>query len=257
MIVVLMRAALFAIALAGCSKILGIDDLHGPGGNGTVDAQPDGASIDAAPNVEVSGQITEINPLNFESDPVPNLPVELRGTPGDVLLASGTTDANGRFGLNVQTHGAPVVGYVHAMGKVVNAEDAYYFVRPLTRDTALTDFVLFTQQAIAVLAQFYGVAAPSPQSALVFAFVTGPEGTGKAGIAVQAGPNTGAVRYFDAQGNIPDPSLTTTSASGIAVVFGVPPVSVQFSANQSGQQLATYDLAAQAMTTEYIPLVVP
>jgi hypothetical protein len=252
-----MRAALLAIALAGCGKILGIDDLHGPGGNGTVDAQTDGASIDAAPSVEISGQITEIDPLSFQSDPVPNLPVELRGTPGDALLASGATDGNGRFRLNVQTHGAPVVGYVHAMGKVVNAEDAYYFVRPLTADTILTNFVLFTQQGISLLAQFYGVAAPSPQNALVFTFVTGSDGTGKAGIAIQAGPNAGAVRYFDAQGNIPDPSLTMTSASGIAIVFDVPPVSTRFSANQNGQQLATRDLAAQAMTTDYVPLVVP
>jgi hypothetical protein len=254
-----MRAALLAIALAGCSKILGIDDLHGPGpgGNGTVDAQPDGATIDAAPSVEVSGQITEIDPISFASHPVPNLPVELRRTPGDVLLASGATDANGEFRLNVATGGAPIVGYVHAMGKVINADDAYYFVRPLTRDTKLTNFVLFNQQGISLLAQFYGVAAPSPQSALVFTFVTGSDGTGKAGIAVQAGPNAGAVRYFDAQGNIPAPSLTVTSASGIAVVFDVPPVSTRFSANQNGQQLATHDLAAQAMTTDYIPLVVP
>src|SRR4051812_19871751 len=253
----LMRAALLAIALAGCGKILGIDDLHGPGGNGTVDAQTDGASIDAAPSVEVSGQITQIDPISFASHPVPNLPVELRGTPGDVLLASGATDGNGEFHLNVATGGAPVVGYVHALGKVINAEDAYYFVRPLTRDTKLTNFVLFNQQGISVLAQFYGVAAPGPQRPLVFTFLRGSDGPGKAGIAVQAGPNAVAVSYCDAQGNIPDPSLTAASATGIAIVFDVPPVSTRFSANQNGQQLATRDLAAQAMTTDYIPLVVP
>jgi hypothetical protein len=252
-----MRTALLVIALAGCSKILGIDDLHGPGGNGSVDAQLDGPRLDAAPNIKVSGQITQIDPINFASHPVPNLPVELRGTPGDVLRASGTTDANGQFDLDVATSGAPVVGYVHAMGKVINAEDAYYFVRPLTRDTLLTNFVLFTQQGIGLLAQFYGAPAPNPQNALVFTFVTGADGAGKAGVAIQAGPNAGAVRYFDAQGNIPDPALTMTSASGIAVVFDVPPGSERFSANQNGQQLATYDLAAQAMTTEYVPLVVP
>lgn len=252
-----MRAALLIIALAGCSKIIGIDDLRGPAGNGPVDAQPDGASVDAAPNVKVSGQITEIDPTTLGGHPLPNIPVELRGTPGDVLLATGTTDANGQFALNVATSGAPVVGYVHAMGKVINAEEAYYLLRPLTRDAMLTNFVLFTQQGISLLAQFAGVAAPSPQSALAFTFVTGSDGAGKAGIAVQSGPNAGAVRYFDAQGDIPDSSLTTTSASGIAVVFDVPPVAIRFSANQNGQQLATYDLAAQAMTTYYLPLVVP
>jgi hypothetical protein len=254
---VLMRAALLVIALAGCSKILGINDLHGPAGNGSVDAQLDSASLDTAPSLQVSGQITQIDLNNFARKPVPNIPVELRGLPGDVRLASATTDANGQFGMTVPTGGTPIVGYVYAMGKVINAQDGYYFVRPLTGDTMLTNFVLFTQDGLDLLAQFYGVPAPSPQNAFTVAFVTGSDGVGKADIAVQAGPNAGAVRYFNAQGSIPDPSLMTTAASGIAVVFDVPPVSTRFSANQNGQQLASDDLVAKPMTTAYLPLVVP
>ncbi len=259
-----MRLALSLLALAGCSKIIGIDDLHGPGSGSNADASSDGARMDAAlPDVPVAamvkikGQVTTINPTTLQDEPVPNMPVELHHLDGSVA-ANGSTDSTGQFSFALPTGGMPFQGYVYAAGKTINAEDAYYYLRPVTADTTATNFVLFTQQGIAQLAQYCNAGNPNPQNAFAFAFVTTADGAGKAGITLQSSVFLGnEVRYFNAQGTLPDSSLSSTSPSGIAVMFNVVPGATTFIANQSGAQVGQYNLDAKPMTTYFVPLVVP
>jgi hypothetical protein len=208
-----MRWAVAIVALAGCSKILGINDLTGPGSKsdgGASDstrdtpATSDGPASDGLPGqIRVSGTL-KINDGVNQSVGGGNQ-IEFIRTADNVSIAQGTVDTSGQYMLMVPTVNGQVTGNVHVRPISTSQLDTFqYFARPLAMDTG-ADVVVFTRNGVQTVANLANV-NQGQNNSWAIATVGGPPGT--------------PVRYLGPSGQ-PDTSLTSTSGVGQAIVFDV------------------------------------
>jgi hypothetical protein len=209
--------SLAALALTGCTRILGIEQLTtGDAGPTSGDGAPPGRDSGPVPaQLTVSGALTPVS-----AGTSVNVIVELH-TLDDQLVTSVIGDpATSTYSLVVDTQGAPVRGYVRVQdpqNQVVSTR--VYFPKPLEADTDLP-VSLFTINDLAMLASTGGVVF-SPQPSVLLLFVTDAQGQPVPGAIVDPG-GPADLRYAGDTA-APSQQFMATGASGIAWAFNCPP----------------------------------
>lgn len=226
------------VALTSCSNILGIGDLSGPV------APIDSSRVDGAIDVIVADQI-KITGTATTNDvglpPASQLSVQFVRLPDRAGLASGMTDAGGKYTLSVPTSGAPLDGYVvlsaSAMGNL--PESAHYPPAPFTSDQPFDLFELSNPNLDSFAQQ---VGEPrQPNTAFVMVLVLGLDGKPRANTQVSTSPPIDSQsRVFYADVNLqPVLGLTATTPAGIAYIFNAPISQLQVLLTVNGVQSST------------------
>lgn len=234
-----MRAQILMLVagLAGCSKLLGIDDLSGPplgdGGPGD-DGRPPGDS--APPQITVSGTITRFLATNPTPVPLADYPVALVKMPGRVRIVNGMTDATGRYSMTADTGGAPLDAHLEIAGSVPFdlPPSVSHFAAPLTADVPVHNLQLNTNTGLRGGGQQAGDPIMTT-TAVVRVFVANGDAMPVAGAAVTIETST-RVSYLGASGV--DPSLTATSDRGIAFAFNATVGMVTVAGQLAGDPIA-------------------
>jgi hypothetical protein len=252
----MIRAALLCVALVGCSKILGIDNLKGANGTGDggADALSDGATGDTAADapsgamVKVSGKATVVD-SNLNSQPAANAPVDFFRLPDEVSIAQATTDPNGAYSLAVP---AGTTGYVRVRGNVVvdSLDTLEYPAHPFGADTTL-DVPLYSRTAINTLANL-GAASQPASAAFGIAIAVTAAGAPISGAVVSTQP-TSQVRYTNSAGQ-PSPTLGSTGPNGVAMMFAMAQQVTTFTSSMSGAPLVTRQIKVGTSSTYLIEL---
>lgn len=223
-----MRALVCAIAVvaAGCSSVLGIEDLQGPADGGPDGRAPgdDGGDPTGDGGVPQTIRFGGSLGVNHEGAQMPlaNTGVELHNRATQEVF-SGMTDATGTFSFVIPTGGGAVDGYIRIDTRAdLDLPVTTVYVNPTVTDVDLR-VLAFTNQEIADLATQVGeIRAPNTAFVLMQIF----DATGNPVANEQFVPNPSAeVIYFDDFG-APNPNRMETSALGIAAILnetaGVP-----------------------------------
>jgi len=218
-----MRAICAAAAvLAGCSQILGIEELGPSGGPPGSDAAHGDAPRDGGPDgpigpaIKVSGSVLQYAEAGQGPRVVANAQVELILLANGARVASAVSDASGLYSMTVPTQGSSIDGYVAATAQnfVVSRR---FFLRPLTGDTnaAVTMIDLARMQS-------YGnkcsPVVPQPLHTVML-LVVGANNDPVEGAQIQTVPEAAAYCFNDNAGQ-PAP-LGKTSLDGIGWAFGL------------------------------------
>ena len=214
---------LLAIALlAGCSNILGIEDLAGPGNNPPADGS------DAPPVgdfITITLDVRGFDGMAGEQA-LADTAVDFIRLPERMSLAGGRTDAMGRVVLDLATNGMPLDGYFLIEAGAINGvpyPTTSFYPLPLVASSG-TSVSILTDPFLDMFAMSLGEQR-SPQAAFVFIFVAQP-GTdptmaqGRPGIRIQSDPGE-RVAYDSPMG--PDPNATQTSEQGTAYIVNAVP----------------------------------
>lgn len=205
-----------AVAATGCSNLLGIEKLHpdqqdaGVKDSSGMDMSFPGDELQV---IKVSGTITEISGVGGGS-PAANASIEFRSLV-DTLIASATSDANGKYTVMLPFSGAPVDGYL-SVKRTGDVDVRSYLGKPLTAD-AVIDARTATPSTYNTLAQLAGVTQPNNAGVIVMLVVDGLMSPVASAIG-QTQPSTGiTIRYSN--NGIPSSSLTSTGADGFVYAF--------------------------------------
>jgi len=206
-------AALAAlIALAGCGRLLGIEDLRGPD---TVDAPPD---VPIGDTVKITGIVRGV--LNGQQMPIASVRVELYRLPQDTPVATAISAQDGSYALDVPTNNMPIDGYLQASDPQGQLDTTFHYLpRPVTAAATL-DLEMFSGSLLSQIATLYGT-NHDPAAAAVFVTVIDPDDKPVAGVSVQAMQPTFVFHYNDPDRS-PSPTAISTGPDGIALLFGVP-----------------------------------
>ena len=211
---------LLAIALlAGCSNILGIEDLSGPDNNPPVDGQG-GTDVPVGDRITVSLALRIFDGAAGDQ-PLTNTMVEFAQLPGGMRLASGASDSAGRVTLSLPTSGMPLDGVFHVAGGAFNGvpyPPTSFYPLPLVADTT-TSVSILTDPFVDMFAMSFGEQR-NATSAFIFVFVALPgsdtmTAQGREGIRVVGDAND-RVHYDGPMG--PDPTTQQTGPQGTAYI---------------------------------------
>lgn len=199
-----MRIATLLLALAGCSGLLGIDDLSGPGDGGP----------DLPSSITIRGALFQF--ATTDPQPLANHPISLVQMPERVHLTDAMTGADGTFALTASTN-EPLDAHLEfaANPALDYPPGAAHFAGPLTADLQ-HDLQFNTRGNLATGAQ----QANDPiqgTTATLRILVARSDATPVEGVALTISPAAKIV-YLSATGSI-DPALTRTSSRGVAFVF--------------------------------------
>ncbi len=237
-----MKLALLALvaSTSGCSKILGIGDLSGPGspaidgpvvidGALAVDAPVGDAPIgvDAAPGdggipgtINISGDVVLIAP---GAQTCVGCAINL--IRGNQTLASSVTDTNGHFMLSAPTDGAPLDVSLFMPGhpELDSLGSRTFFPAPLRADRT-TSVTMYSRGEVSRLANLAGE-NPNPNDTLVVVHVRGADGYELAGATVALTDQpTERIHYGDSANDpLPLGAATSTAIDGVAYAFGAKP----------------------------------
>jgi len=239
------------VSLVGCSNILGIEGLHGPGSGsdgGTDATHTDGAGSDAisGPTITVSGKVFTID-ANFNQVGVGGAAVDYVRLPDDVSVAQTTSDGSGHYSFAVPNN---IMAYLRVKGDLATGQpdSLIYAVKPLTVDT-VTDLPTYSRNAINTFASLGN--AQQPQStAFGIAIITTSANTLQANAQVQTQP-TSMIRYTNNQGQ-PSPTLAQTGPNGEAMMFAMGQATTTITATLNGQPVASQHIS---VTTNNIYIV--
>lgn len=247
-----MRAQILmlAVGLAGCSKLLGIDDLSGPDtgddvpGDGSDD--PDGPVVPEM--VTVTG--TLLRNTSPEA-PLANHPISLVKMPGRVHVADGTTEGSGRYTLTAPTGGVPLDAYVEVAGSsgLDIAPSMLHFVGPLFADVQI-DLSLNRITSLNSSASSSGDPRRTG-TAIVRVFVAGANGTTPiAGAIVSFMPSV-PVKYL---ADVVLSNGTATTDRGVAFAFNALVGANTVSANLAGNVVTRSFPIFAGDESHYVPL---
>jgi hypothetical protein len=189
-----------ALAAAGCSSVLGIEDLRGPG----VDAGP------VAAQVTVSGTVK----INNAGQPPYSTAVTLV-QPDGTIIATGTSDVHGEFALTASTGGVPLDVALHVSGSPPNSRDVYFYPPPLHADHDAGSVLVLLEGDVANVVTSFGYSYSRPMMVIV-ADVRDARGDHVAGETISTPVATVIVRYT--KDGVPS-SAFETSDDGIAYAF--------------------------------------
>ncbi len=200
------RIALAALAaLAGCDRILGIEELR------LEDAGP-------PPRLQLGGVVRG---TQAGGPPSPVAGVMLTFfEPPDAPRVSTISSPAGTFELVVPTQGPLLEGFLatpFSTGPLQRT--VHHLRRPVISDPSLV-VEMFDTQTVVQLASLYGV-TQDPGSTAVFVRAVDALGAPAPGVALQVAPAGLPVRYDD-PGGMPSPIATATAPNGRAFVFNVP-----------------------------------
>ena len=229
------------------SSIAALVAACGNGGGNTIDgARADGPVADARPidAIQIDARPADLacinGPLPDAPPAVPN-PLVVSGSVSELLggdvvgatvsahakannqqVATATSDANAAYSLSINTNNVPFDGYLKAT--FTGLLDSYtYPPAPLAADLTGADIAMISADNLGRLALF-AQATVTPGTAVVGVSVVDCAGLPVIGATVSfdtADGNTEVVYGNEATG-IPDPRLTATDGSGLAIGFSVP-----------------------------------
>jgi hypothetical protein len=245
------RLALVSLALAGCSSILGIEDLSGPGG-----ANPDGGGrVDAAPGARrIEGILTTFGVMGTDQIQ-PNTPIafvpQIAGEPE----LSGITGDDGRYSFDYGEDTRPMQGFLRTNHTPASFTVSYPppFIAPIAFDPRM-----FTDSLIQDLASQSGTNA-NPQADFFVVLVTDAEGKPRRDMSVQLDVAVAQEFYATVDGRI-DPMLLQTTDAGLAFAFNIPNNAARLvTVIQNGNVVGERDLAVvgKAGTRSFVVVVVP
>jgi hypothetical protein len=229
----MIRGAAIAL-LAGCSSILGIEDLGGP-------AAPDGGTPDGDPSTTftLAGAVIRLEGGN--DPPLANHPIELLRA--GMTPQVSTTNGQGRYSFAFPA-GQTVDGVVRvvSIGGIDRTTDSYPlpFATNQTFDAVAISDAFIQQRAMEANEPI------APDAGFIFITVVGANSQPAGNVVVTTDdPNT-KVAYGDNDGRV-DVSLMTTSASGTAYMFNVLASSVRLATSFSGNGTAPRTIDLQGM----------
>jgi hypothetical protein len=218
---VIVRALILCV-LAGCSNLLGIQELRPVGDAG--EANDAGDAGLPGQTITVSGHVLEF--IMAQMGPCGDCTVELRQrTTGAIVVRQ--TIVTGSFTLGTQSSGMPLDVVLQASDNNATRgipPSEYYFAEPLRADRAV-QLSLFDNYSRSGLATLAGESAQSVD-ALIEVFVIDAEGKPVTGAVVgveQLGAPAGRVHYADGNQN-PTRDTLSTASDGVAWVFGLNPM---------------------------------
>ncbi|HEU0032362.1 MAG TPA: hypothetical protein VFQ53_17140 [Kofleriaceae bacterium] len=243
--------SVFVFGLAGCGKLLGIEDLGSstPGNDG-------GPRDSNVPGDVMPTQVTFTGSIQLFMDvttgmtgPAANATVDVLDAQNGSVLGSSGTDSTGKYSV---TWFQPGTVDVFLFVKHPQAMDTFHYFAQLQGRDADVSFTMLSPMALQQVAQF-AMAQQDPQlgAAIVFAFDA--NNVGIAGATITADP--GKVVYADATG-FPRNGATSTDPSGAAWVFNAPPLTnVQIVGPPGTTMTASYPLNVPPMSLSYLPLL--
>ena len=209
--------ALVLAALAGCSSILGIEDLEGPS-IGPNDSGPrdTGADVMVGERVSLMGTASVIE--------LQGTGMTLAGVQLDFMqpqLAQSTqTTQSGSYVFSLPTNGQPIDGFIVLHQSPTGGYPHTHVVPPVLTGDRNFGLVTGSQNAIQMLASFAGE-PHDPASTFVVFQVTGLGGSPLAGVNLACEVDTSIV-YADDSG-FPRQGAVQTGSLGLAYMFNAPP----------------------------------
>lgn len=234
------KALAFGLLLAACGSSnnngMGDDD-----GSNTpmADAR---VFMDAPPSVPAMITIagTALDNGQSSSTPLAGVAVQLLNVADDAVLATATSDAQGKYSMQVPTNGHVVDAYVLAT-KSGYTDAAAFPASPFSADEPKADSNLVTTGNFGLLGAFTGQMSGK---GLIVAAVLDAAGNPVAGATVASTPASGTYRYSDSNGTPSSTSATNTDGAGFCI--NVTPGMVSVSATKSGSVFKTHMIHVRA-----------
>ena len=235
----MLRVAAIAL-LAGCSSILGIEDLGGPAGT------PDGGGTNDTPvppgQVRISGSTFVLQKLDIPPGQFPNARLELV-TGGESVMT--TSNGMGTYSIDVDTGGGTVDAFVRVLPIPGSPEaETVNHLPPIADDLAI-DLVTFANEYMLEVSSLSGQ-QQDPGSGFLEIHAVDEDGRPQSEVQFQL-TFTNFVVYADDTGR-PGPAVfNRTTSSGLAWVLNVPPGSHSIQANRNGQPFGVRDFGSTTM----------
>jgi hypothetical protein len=213
-----------AALLAGCSQVLGIDELSGPGGGGGSDAGPrdapsgDGPDAPTGPSITLTGIVIAYPTSGQPQQPLRNVQLAFVLAATGAQVANATTDNAGAFALTVPTQGMPVDGVITASLPSF-AVTRHFLFGPVRGDVNKLEVWMLDANRIQQFAGQCSPVTPNPQHTVLM-IVVDATNQPLSGVQVRTAPPSPTYCYSDNRGE-PGP-VGKTQADGIAWAFGLP-----------------------------------
>jgi hypothetical protein len=187
----------------------------------------------AVSHLTISGFVTA---AGLARKPVEGAQVELYDEAGTQVLSTAVSAPDGgTWSVDTDIGCAPFLGSLRASDPDAGFSDAWYYpAAPFRHDRAALELVVFDAAAQGLIAAIAQVTIQPGTGALALG-VDDCSGHAMFGATVASSP-AGKVRYVSEQG-LPSPMGTATSSKGQALIFNVPPGSVELTATVNGQTL--------------------
>lgn len=222
-----------AALLAGCSQVLGIDELTGPGGGNGSDAGPRDAAGDDAPDapggatITLSGIVINYPLAGQPQQPLRNVQLAFLLAPGGTQVATATTDNAGAFALTVPTQGNSAIDGAITATLPSYAVTRQFLAGAVRADLTKLEVWMLDQNRIQQFANQCSPLFPNPQHTVLM-IVLDAANQPISGATVRTTPDLPSYCYSDNRGE-PGP-VGKTQADGHAWAIGLPfgqPVEVQ------------------------------
>lgn len=209
-----MRALVALAALAGCSSVLGIEDLRGleagvPPGDGPLPAGTELTGTLGVADVQVNG-------------PLANAALDFTALPDRRPLGNTVTNPNGGYQIILDAAPGPIVGVMQVVGDASGMvlPESHLYPPPIVGNTTFSMTVL-GEEGIRQITSLAGM-PNDPTTGFVLVLVTDAVSRQPlAGATVKLGANVPVV--YAGVGGLPDPMLQTTTEAGLAYAPSVPP----------------------------------
>ena len=234
-----MKTVALVLFLAACGS--SSPSKGGPDAPKTPDAQ---VFNDAPPNVASTITIagTALDNGQNSSTPLADVVVMLKNRADDTTLAMATSDAQGKYSMQVSTGGHVVDAYLLAT-KSGYTDAAAFPASPFAADDMKADSNLVTTGNFGLLALYTG---QQSTNGIVIAEILDSSSMPVAGAVVSSSPAAGSVLYSNSSGM--PASLPSTNTDGAAFLVNLPPGPVAISATKSGSTFKTHTVTAKANT---------
>ncbi len=176
-----------------------------------------------------------------------------KGTDENTPLATATSDAQGKFTLNVPTGGMQVDGFLKAT-KSGYVDNYLYPASPFIANETQADVNMLTPSNKDFLNNLAGGNQMAGKG-MIGLQIRDASGQPVAGATVSSMPASGGYRYTNSSG-LPSSSVTSTSADGVAFMFNVPSGPITVSASKSGMTFKAHVVIARPdkfTTTSIVP----
>jgi hypothetical protein len=251
-------ARVMALALlAGCSRLLGIEEFSTPDGSvgPTADAPVDVIVEDL---IAFQGRTVRTDLGNMDQSVAAQ--VEFVRLPDRSRIATGASDIQTGFNLLLATSGTVVDGYLKVIDPQAGFRDAYNYPPPLVGDTANFRARVVDEQTLSLIAQVSGEPFdPGGAFTILLAFrARGADGSleGRPGIQFLGADGDVRVVYGDPQG-APSQGLTETTVSGLAYIINGPGMPFPVEALTIGQSFGRRTVDGTPNTLHVVQFEIP
>ena len=234
-----MKLLPFALLLAACSG-----SNSNPAGGDAPSQMDSRVFMDAPPSVPAMITIAGTAYDNGASTatPLAGVAITLKSRADDSMIASATSDAQGKYSMAVSTGGHVVDAYILAT-KSGYTDAAAFPAAPFQADDAKADSNMVTTSNFSLLGLYTG---QQSTDGIVVVAILDASSMPVAGATVSSSPAAGKYMYSDSSGR---PALgMSTNTDGAAFLVNVAAGSVTINATKSGNNFKSHAVTAKANT---------